>query len=51
MSALTIPQSPPAPRSPAHRPFRFTCEQYYRLGELGFFTGKRVQRIRGRSSR
>jgi Uma2 family endonuclease len=29
------------------RPFRFTREQYYRLGDLGFFRGKRVERIRG----
>jgi Uma2 family endonuclease len=28
-------------------PFRFSREQYYRLGELGFFDGKRVERIRG----
>lgn len=28
-------------------PFRFTREQYYRLGELGFFDGKRVELIRG----
>jgi Uma2 family endonuclease len=32
---------------PSTRPFRFTREQYYRLGELGFFYGKRVERIRG----
>jgi Uma2 family endonuclease len=29
------------------RPWRWTREQYYRLGELGFFQGKRVERIRG----
>ncbi|AMV23925.1 hypothetical protein VT84_05990 [Gemmata sp. SH-PL17] len=34
---------PPA----APRPFRFTREQYYRLGELGFFADTRVERIRG----
>lgn len=28
-------------------PFRFSREQYYKLGELGFFDGKRVERIRG----
>ena len=27
--------------------FRFTREQYYRMGELGFFDGKRVERLRG----
>lgn len=31
----------------APRPFRFTREQYYQLGRLGFFDGKRVERIRG----
>ncbi len=35
----------PPPAAP--RPFRFTREQYYRLGELGFFADKRVERIRG----
>ncbi len=35
--------SRPVPR----RPFRFTREQYYELGELGFFSGTRVERIRG----
>lgn len=35
-----------APTRP-NRPFRFTREQYYRLGELGFFDGKRVERIHG----
>lgn len=30
-----------------NRPFRFSREQYYRLGELGFFDGKRVERIHG----
>jgi Uma2 family endonuclease len=28
-------------------PFRFTREQYYRLGELGFFTGHRVELLDG----
>ena len=32
---------------PPSRPFRFSREQYFRLGELGFFDGKRVERIRG----
>src|SRR6266446_2358056 len=35
-----------APTRPDH-PFRFTREQYYRLGELGFFNGKRVELIFG----
>jgi Uma2 family endonuclease len=33
-----------AKRSPT---FRWSREQYYRLGELGFFNGKRVERIHG----
>jgi Uma2 family endonuclease len=37
----------PLPLTFAGRRFRFTREQYYRLGELGFFDGKRVERIRG----
>lgn len=28
-------------------PFRFSREQYYQLGRLGFFDGRRVERIRG----
>jgi Uma2 family endonuclease len=47
MSALTVPQPVPVSRSSTPRPFRWTREQYYRLGELGFFNGKRVERIRG----
>jgi Uma2 family endonuclease len=37
----------PPPRAAGGRPFRWTREQYYRLGELGFFDGRRVERIRG----
>jgi Uma2 family endonuclease len=29
------------------RPFRFTREQYYQLADLGYFHGRRVERIRG----
>jgi len=29
------------------RPFRFTREQYYKLADLGYFQGRRVERIRG----
>lgn len=29
------------------RPFRFTREQYCQLGEMGYFQGRRVERIRG----
>lgn len=42
MSALTISTA-----VPTRQRFRFTREQYYRLAELGFFHGKRVERIRG----
>jgi Uma2 family endonuclease len=37
----------PLAQSFAGRRFRFSREQYHRLGELGFFDGKRVERIRG----
>jgi Uma2 family endonuclease len=29
------------------QPYRFSREQYYQLGKLGYFEGKRVERIRG----
>lgn len=35
-----------APTRP-ERPFHFTREQYYKLGDLGFFDGKRVELIFG----
>ena len=41
----TVTPPPAAGRVP--RPLHWTREQYYRLGELGFFRGKRVERIRG----
>ena len=53
MSAtLTAPAqpAPPAPAVPAQtfpRPWRWTPEQYFKLGELGFFDGKRVELVRG----
>jgi len=31
----------------APKAFRWTVDQYYRMGDLGFFDGKRVQLIRG----
>ncbi len=31
----------------SNRPFHFSREQYYRLGELDFFRGRRVERIHG----
>lgn len=39
--------TPPAPRFENPNPFPFTREQYYRMGELGFFDGKRVELIFG----
>jgi Uma2 family endonuclease len=36
----------PSP-DPGRRPWKWTRDQYYRLGELGFFDGKRVELIRG----
>ena len=48
---MTVTDAPPDTATPPPkagvRPFRWTREQYYRLGELGFFRGKRVERIRG----
>lgn len=32
---------------PHAAPFRFTREQYYQLADLGYFQGRRVERIRG----
>ena len=46
MSVVAAPPETVTP-PPAARPFRWTREQYYRLGELGFFQNKRVERIRG----
>ena len=31
----------------APEPYHFTRDEYYRLGELGFFEGKRVELIEG----
>lgn len=39
MSAVLTP--------PPVRPVRFSRQQYFRLAELGFFDGKRVERVRG----
>lgn len=39
------PRTHPAVTGP--RPFRFTLEQYFKLGELGYFEGKRVELIYG----
>jgi Uma2 family endonuclease len=52
MSAITTPPAPvgtttPPPAGAGPRPWRVTRDEYYRLGELGFFNGKRVEWIRG----
>lgn len=35
------------PEQPEPRPFRVTREEFYRLNELGFFQGRRAERIDG----
>ncbi|MDY3562872.1 Uma2 family endonuclease [Gemmata sp. JC673] len=35
------------PPAPSRRPFRFTREQYFELGQRGFFNGKRVELLYG----
>ena len=51
MSAIAMPQQPPAPATPppvgGPRPWRCTRAQYAQLGAAGFFTEKRYQLIRG----
>lgn len=49
MSAVLTPTPSTAAAVPAAgpRPVRWTREEYYRLGELGFFDGKRVELVRG----
>ena len=45
-SAPFTPTTPP-PTDEGPRPWKWTREQYYKLGELGFFKGKRVELIHG----
>jgi Uma2 family endonuclease len=52
MSAIAAPHAPtgtttPPPAGAGPRPWKWTREQYYKLGECGFFDGKRVELIRG----
>ncbi len=48
MSAVLVPTPPAAARSSADpRPWKWTRDQYHRLGEQGYFAGKRVELIRG----
>jgi Uma2 family endonuclease len=44
-SALCDVDTPPPAAWP--KPWRWTSEEYYKLGELGIFDGKRVEHIRG----
>lgn len=46
-AALSTPPTITRTPAPPAGPFRFTREQYHRMGELGFFEGKRVELIRG----
>ena len=52
MSVIVTPPAPsgttvPPPGGTDPKPWKWTRDQYYRLGELGFFDGKRVELIRG----
>jgi Uma2 family endonuclease len=52
MSAIAAPHAPagmttPPPVGAGPMPWKWTREQYYKLGECGFFDGKRVELIRG----
>lgn len=52
MSAIATPATPagtttPPPANAGPRRLKWTREEYYRLGELGMFRGKRVERIHG----
>lgn len=52
MSAITTPPAPagtttPPPANVGPQPWRVTRDEYYRLGEQGYFDGKRVELIRG----
>jgi Uma2 family endonuclease len=54
MSAITTPPQAmpytaptPFPADTGPRPWKWTREEYYKLGELGFFEGKRVELIHG----
>lgn len=52
MSAITAPHAPtgttpPPPAGSGPMPWKWSREQYYELGKLGFFDGKRVELIRG----
>lgn len=46
MTTALLPP-PSTARTPAPGPYRFTRAEYHRMGELGFFEGKRVELIRG----
>ena len=48
--ATASPPAPPTPAVPSHepRPRTWTRDEYYRLADLGFFAGQRVERIDGK---
>ena len=43
----TLLRQPATSRTPVPGPYRFTRAEYHRLGDIGFFDGKRVELIRG----
>ena len=47
MSAITVPQPPPAPRSLAVQPHRFTVTEFNRMGDMGWFEGRRAYLLDG----
>lgn len=42
-----IVTDPPVSTNGAPKPYRWTVSEYYQMGDLGFFDGKRVELIRG----
>src|SRR5690242_9717310 len=50
MSAIMTPPAMPAstpPPAAGPQPWKWSVADYYKLGDLGFFQGKRVELIRG----
>jgi Uma2 family endonuclease len=44
---MTVATMTPPPVDAGPRSWKWTTEEYYKLGDLGFFQGKRVELIRG----